>query len=490
MAIPDVKTKWKGQWGGGATAGLMWGRVSWDAISGWFIDALNERVAAAMWHRGPWPNGHAVRGKSPSAFVSNDGFYQAYEYGELYSPVVPVPEYSSSRPVPESYAPLQAGPVAGGIFGFGGLWARLQWKIGRKVGGFGFDSFVGLMGYFSGDLGNGWWSSKGGPNPGEGWSATPPPNGYRRRFPREIWSLSNPGVAKQVARFVVHVNTRDYQATPNAVGNFPAVTTPEDQYQHAGKIFVRSDAGAWVESTDPAVFPDVVEKTGFAQPGDTFGPWIAEDIRAQLNACEVTFVRGEPGYSGLPPPFQNWMPHYNYFGITMTAPGDTYSASWGLSGALDEVVIGVQDDDPYTFEIINLQGSVGIQPMAFENSYWVRTRYRVYSDQMPIPPTGAGCVAQGFVWAENLIVFGTGSSVIQVPFDAHGDLVAEDTWSPLGAAGMANGQYQSDQQGSLTPLAPPHTPAGLSGYIGIIGLKMRWGVVGGFKYSAVSPADD
>lgn len=105
--------------------------------------------------------------------------------------------------------------------------------------------------------------------PGSIW---PPPNGWTRKYPREISDLSAAGVEGQRARFVIR-KTWTLWGSPTA-----HLTTPMDQYRHAAKLFDYK-SGAWVLSEDQVSDPDIIETTGLAQPGDYFGPWIVNEIR-------------------------------------------------------------------------------------------------------------------------------------------------------------------------------------------------------------------
>lgn len=107
---------------------------------------------------------------------------------------------------------------------------------------------------------------------------------FRRRWPREIWSLANAGSEGQIARFI---------AT-----NFSSIVTPVAERTLSGRFFQYVD-GAWADITTTGVErPDVLSGFGrlTARGGlganyrtaDYFGVWIAHDIWRALNMMRWT----------------------------------------------------------------------------------------------------------------------------------------------------------------------------------------------------------
>lgn len=129
----------------------------------------------------------------------------------------------------------------------------------------------------------------------------PYPDGWTRKFPREIYKLSYPGVEGQIARFVVYntgFGSNWLMTLTTATEYLTNVNTPDGERGNAGKIF-KYTSGVWVP--DSAQRPDVVTEmiTGLAShtwrpvPGDYFGPWILNDLRDAINQC-VIFGAGDP----------------------------------------------------------------------------------------------------------------------------------------------------------------------------------------------------
>ena len=447
-AIPvPPPLKWNVSYDGGAAVGYPWGLVGHPprSIAQQFIDALSERVAAAHWHRGPWPGGRPRLPESPLNTL--------YEYeGFLYSAAVPAPTALPALGFPGPNAPLVVATFNIGRHPHGeGFWSRLQRKVALLLG-----AFLGPADVDDG-LGLG--------------ALTLPPDAFRRKFPREIWSLSNPGASGQVARFAVHLGSQDTQAEPvelfPGVTYFPVVTTPEAEREHSGKIF-QHDGAAWRLAEDQSLRPDVVSKHGFAQEGDTFGPWIPADIRAQMHRMAEQFASERPT-----PVFDNELgSRYEYLSMSIADTGDAYcKAGWP-----DFIQTWTQGDDPYKF-FGGLPRPGAVTDQFVPNKF--RVRYRVFSDRLAMPPGGAGCECRGYVWCEEYMNINLGPHGTFAPFNTFGDPGALRRWTTVAEPAMAHGEFRSSQVGTLEQ----DLPDGFEGYWGYIGLRLNWGVDGGFVYS-------
>lgn len=125
----------------------------------------------------------------------------------------------------------------------------------------------------------------------------PPPSGFRRKFPREIYSLAESGVGGWRARFTNRRTTpapyifharrwHSSEVTHRSYGGY--VDTPEDQASLSTKLFDYVGSG-WVLSSDQKSDPDIVETHGLIHAGDYIGPWILNDLRDAINNLVWTY---------------------------------------------------------------------------------------------------------------------------------------------------------------------------------------------------------
>lgn len=107
----------------------------------------------------------------------------------------------------------------------------------------------------------------------------PPPNGWRRIFPRVISSLSEPGKAGQIARF-------EY-SLPNY--NWGHGASDPLTYHLSGWYF-QHDGEKWNPCADEVRSPDIVKGRGKIVRGDYFGGHILNDIKTCIDTA-LTVVR-------------------------------------------------------------------------------------------------------------------------------------------------------------------------------------------------------
>jgi hypothetical protein len=158
----------------------------------------------------------------------------------------------------------------------------------------------------------------------------PPPSGFTRKFPREIWSTANSGAAGQVARFTARINTVWYG--PRDGPDFErAVTTPLDQRDYSGRLFLHNGV-AWVEHPgDPLPDgPDVVTDAGLIRPGDYIGAWIANGIRDALR--RLRWVAPDGFTSGN---YGGWAATGDY-AHSFQLPGGFFDSTWTQTAAYNE----------------------------------------------------------------------------------------------------------------------------------------------------------
>lgn len=124
----------------------------------------------------------------------------------------------------------------------------------------------------------------------------PFPNGFRRKFPREIWDVSNSGVDGQTARFISYTQPnilfapRPWFSSLLNENFYSYVSTPVDQRPLSGKIMkYYSASGGWIVAENQKDMPDIIETQGIAMPGDYIGPWILNDLRDAINQMVITF---------------------------------------------------------------------------------------------------------------------------------------------------------------------------------------------------------
>lgn len=122
-------------------------------------------------------------------------------------------------------------------------------------------------------------------------AAWPTANGWTRKFPREIWSLSNSGAAGQIARFTVRISSSWFGAEEDDPVFNSVVTTPLAERGLSGKL-LRHNGATWVElPPTPGAEPDEVTAHGLIRAGDYVGHWIANETRDAINQCTVTVGR-------------------------------------------------------------------------------------------------------------------------------------------------------------------------------------------------------
>lgn len=110
----------------------------------------------------------------------------------------------------------------------------------------------------------------------------PAPNGFTRKFPREIYALSNPGEEGQVARFTARIDTRWFGHSAGPAFD-TTVTTPEAERVHSGKLF-RHNGTEWLpHSAAIGAGPDELSDFGLMRSGDYMGEWILNEIRDAIN---------------------------------------------------------------------------------------------------------------------------------------------------------------------------------------------------------------
>ncbi len=133
----------------------------------------------------------------------------------------------------------------------------------------------------------------------------PYPNGWKRRFPREIYKLSYPGTEGQRARFVVlHNAAFDPKLWWMAKTTDPDYgvlgITPLLEEVHAGQMF-DNIGGIWTLSTNQNSGPDIIEEqiTGVAshtwipKEGDYLDWNNLNDLRDAINQCSIRLICSE-----------------------------------------------------------------------------------------------------------------------------------------------------------------------------------------------------
>lgn len=103
----------------------------------------------------------------------------------------------------------------------------------------------------------------------------PPPNGFRRKYPAEITSLSTDilknGMPSDIGDVALYL------------GNFPFAVDP-----NFGKLFVKTGSATWAPAA-PGSTKTIKQAYGLIQSGDYIGDWIAEDIYNALNLLVWTW---------------------------------------------------------------------------------------------------------------------------------------------------------------------------------------------------------
>ncbi len=125
----------------------------------------------------------------------------------------------------------------------------------------------------------------------------PRPSGFRRYYPREIWSIANSGSVGQTARLIAKNSdpfyglfepTKWYQNGEGS-GFKVQVKTPDEEVSFSNSIFEYIDSSGWVKSENQSKNPDLILDYGIAQPGDYMGPWILNDLRDAINQLVWTY---------------------------------------------------------------------------------------------------------------------------------------------------------------------------------------------------------
>jgi hypothetical protein len=140
----------------------------------------------------------------------------------------------------------------------------------------------------------------------------PYPQGYRRVFPRTIYTLSQSGTDGWRARFEQYKTADFYYGVLASDALFgTVVTTPSTEQKYSGQMFDHV-SGSWVVSNDQISDPDHVSDTVASVTGGQFGPvaysgdyingqWL-NDLRDSINQSAWIGYTGLTGAGGFTNP--------------------------------------------------------------------------------------------------------------------------------------------------------------------------------------------
>jgi hypothetical protein len=310
----------------------------------------------------------------------------------------------------------------------------------------------------------------------------PPPSGFTRKFPREIFNINNPGSSGQTAIFIAMntsaVTINKYYGDINSPFFGTTTITPIDQADYSGQKFEYTNLGSvsgvetsgWRLCQDQSRRPDTIIDYGLSARGDYFGPWILNEMRDALNLLTIA---GPYNASSLAfdKPFPSGYPYISHArvgfsdaffnGTSYTSDGTyakalaIYNSSSGLTAPFGSTPLAI------TTTTTRAAGAPGINPI---HSYDIRRGYAYFG------PATTNLVASGL--KRNLIFYTFGSNGNYWNFGAYNPLKTYynnfgDNSEPSGSVGyvgefediVANsiGRRLLIGDPSLTP--PPEMPA-------------------------------